>query len=124
MAKHGFRQKHHNDQQYLNGTPTRMEVANYVNALIEEKVIPELKKLIMTVNAHASLSNQVVLGLLIKKGICTEEEVKQMTEDLVKEATKAQDEKKTENETKEAEAQTSEHTVEHNGKVNSSKEDK
>ena len=124
MAKHGFRHKHHNDQQYLNGNPTRMEVANYVNALNEEKVIPEIKKLIMAVNAHASLSNQVVLGLLIKKGICTEEEVKQMTEDLVKEATKAQDEKKTENETKEAEAQTSEHTVEQNGKVNSSKEDK
>ena len=124
MAKHGFRQKHHNDQKYLNSAPTRIEVANYVNALNEEKVIPEIKKLIMAVNAHASLSNQVVLGLLIKKGICTEEEVKQMTEDLVKEATKAQDEKKTENETKEAEAQTSEHTVEQNGKVNSSKEDK
>lgn len=124
MAKHGFRQKHYNDQKYLNGTPTRMEVANYVNALNEEKVLPEIKKLIMAVNAHASLSNQVILGLLIKKGICTEEEVKQMTEDLVKEATKAQDEKKTENETKEAEAQTSEHTVEQNGKVNSSKEDK
>ena len=124
MAKHGFRHKHHNDQKYLNSAPTRIEVANYVNALNEEKVIPEIKKLIMAVNAHASLSNQVVLGLLIKKGICTEEEVKQMTEDLVKEATKAQDEKKTENETKEAEAQTSEHTVEQNGKVNSSKEDK
>lgn len=124
MAKHGFRQKHHNDQKYLNSAPTRVEVANYVNALNEEKVIPEIKKLILAVNAHASLSNQVVLGLLIKKGICTEEEVKQMTEDLVKEATKAQDEKKTENETKEAEAQTSEHTVEQNGKVNSSKEDK
>ena len=124
MAKHGFRQKHHNDQKYLHSAPTRVEVANYVNALNEERVIPEIKKLIMAVNAHASLSNQVVLGLLIKKGICTEEEVKQMTEDLVKEATKAQDEKKTENETKEAEAQTSEHTVEQNGKVNSSKEDK
>lgn len=124
MAKHGFRQKHHNDQKYLNSAPTRIEVANYVTAINEEKVIPEIKKLIMAVNAHASLSNQVVLGLLIKKGICTEEEVKQMTEDLVKEATKAQDEKKTENETKEAEAQTSEHTVEQNGKSNSSKEDK
>lgn len=124
MAKHGFRQKHHNDQKYLNSAPTRIEVANYVTAINEERVIPEIKKLIMAVNAHASLSNQVVLGLLIKKGICTEEEVKQMTEDLVKEATKAQDEKKTEKETKEAEAQTSEHTVEQNGKVNSSKEDK
>lgn len=124
MAKHGFRQKHHNDQKYLNSAPTRVEVANYVTAIHEEKVIPEIKRLIMCVNAHASLSNKVVLALLIKKGICTEEEVKQMTEDLVKEATKAQDEKKTENETKEAEAQTSEHTVEQNGKVNSSKEDK
>lgn len=79
--------KHHlkcNDQKYLYGTPTRAEVANYVNALLEEKYIPELKKLIMTVNAHASLSHQVVLAILLKKGICTEAEVKELTEEFIK----------------------------------------
>ena len=79
--------KHHtkyNDQKYLYGTPTRAEVANYVNALLEEKYIPELKKLIMAVNAHSALSHQVVLALLLKKGICTEDEIKEITEEFIK----------------------------------------
>ena len=74
----------YNDQKYLYGTPTRAEVANYVNALLDEKYIPELKKLITAVNAHSALSHQIVLALLLKKGICTEDEIKELTEEFIK----------------------------------------
>ena len=66
------------DERYLAGHPTRMEVANYVNALLEERYLPHIQSLIQ-------MSSMVLQAILIKKNICTGEELKEVTEDFVKE---------------------------------------
>ena len=66
------------DEAYLRGTPTRMEVANYVTSLIENHYAPALQ-------AGFQLGIMVVQALLIKKGICTGEEIEEFTKDFMKE---------------------------------------
>lgn len=66
------------DERYMNGTPTRLEVANYVNALIEEHYMPHIQGLIQ-------MSSMVLQGILIKKNVCTGDELKEITEEFVEE---------------------------------------
>lgn len=66
-----------NDEQYMRGRPNRMEVANYVNALLEQKYIPQLQE-------QTSMGFMVIQALLIEKGICTGEEIEQMTKEFIK----------------------------------------
>lgn len=75
MAK---KSKQKADEQYLSGHPTRLEVANYVNALLEERYLPHVQGLIQ-------MSSMVLQAILIKKGICTGEELRSITEEFVKE---------------------------------------
>lgn len=65
------------DEQYMRGRPNRMEVANYVNALLEQKYIPQLQE-------QTSMGFMVIQALLIEKGICTGEEIEQMTKEFIK----------------------------------------
>lgn len=65
------------DEQYMRGRPNRMEVANYVNALMEQKYIPQLQE-------QTSMGFMVIQALLIEKGICTGEEIEQMTKEFIK----------------------------------------
>ena len=66
------------DDKYMSGHPTRAEVGNYVNALMEEHYIPRIQGLIQ-------MSSMVLQAILIKKGVCTGEELKEITEEFVKE---------------------------------------
>ena len=59
--------KQQDDERYMQGRPTRMEVANYVNALLEEKYMPQLQ-------GQISLGFMVIQAILIEKGICTGEQ--------------------------------------------------
>lgn len=82
--------KQQEDEQYMKGRPTRLEVANYVNALMEEKYMPHLQ-------GQTSLGFMVIQAILIEKGICTGEEIEEFTKQFVeqrqKEAQKAQETK-------------------------------
>ena len=80
------------DEQYMRGRPNRMEVANYVNALLEQKYIPQLQE-------QTSMGFMVIQALLIEKGICTGEEIEQMTKEFIKQkqAKAQQAQKKSEN---------------------------
>ena len=69
--------KQQDDERYMQGRPTRMEVANYVNALLEQKYIPQLQE-------QTSMGFMVIQALLIEKGICTGEEIEQMTKEFIK----------------------------------------
>ena len=73
-----IRSKNKPDERYLNGHPTRMEVANYVNALLEEHYMPHIQGLIQ-------MSSMVLQAILIKKGVCTGKELKEITEEFVEE---------------------------------------
>ena len=66
------------DKEYLQGTPTRMEVANYVNTLIEQHWFPRLVH-------QTQLGMMVLQGILLKKNVCTPEEIKEITEEFIKE---------------------------------------
>lgn len=63
------------DEKFLNGHPTRTEVANYVNALFEEKYMPQITKAISQVEYSAKLSITTLQALLVQKGICVEDEI-------------------------------------------------
>ena len=66
------------DERYMNGNPTRLEVANYVNALLEEHYMPHIQGLIQ-------MSSMVLQAILIKKNVCTGDELKEITEEFVEE---------------------------------------
>lgn len=88
LAKLTSEQKQQQEnERYMQGKPTRMEVANYVNALLEEKYMPQLQ-------GQTSLGFMVIQAILIEKGICTGEEIEQMTKKFIEqrqqEAQKAQ----------------------------------
>lgn len=72
-------QKEENER-YMAGKPSRLEVANYVNAMLEKNYLP----LIATLENHLKLSTMVLQGVLIDKGVCTGEEIKEITEEFQK----------------------------------------
>lgn len=75
------------DEQYMMGKPNRMEVANYVNALLEEHYIPS----ILERENSFRLGLMVVQSILIKKGICTGDEIKEITEEFLENLKKEQE---------------------------------
>ena len=79
--------KQQEDEQYMRGRPNRMEVANYVNALLEDKYMPMIQ-------GQTSLGFMVIQAILIEKGICAGEEIEEITKKFVaqrqQEAQKAQ----------------------------------
>lgn len=66
------------DKKYLQGKPTRMEVANYVNSLMEQHWAPRLIH-------QTQLGIMILQGILLKKNVCTPDELKSLTEEFVKE---------------------------------------
>lgn len=82
------------DERYMMGRPNRMEVANYVNALLENQYLPQIQ-------GQVSLGFMVIQAILIEKGICTGEDIEKMTHQFIQqrqqEAEKAEKEKETKN---------------------------
>lgn len=69
--------KQQEDEQYMRGKPTRMEVSNFVNSVMEEHYIPLLTN-------QMRLSAMVLQAILIDKDICTGEEIEEITKEFVK----------------------------------------
>lgn len=68
------------NERYMAGKPSRLEVANYVNAMLEKNYMP----LIASLTNQVKLSTMVLQGVLIDKGVCTGEEIKEITEEFQK----------------------------------------
>lgn len=66
------------DKKWLNECPTRVEIINYVNAIWEHNYLP-------TITNYIQLSSMVLQAILIDKGICTGDEIKDITEKFVQE---------------------------------------
>lgn len=66
------------DKKWLNERPTRMEIINYVNALWEHHHLP-------TITNYIQISSMVIQAILIDKGICTGDEIKDITEKFIAE---------------------------------------
>lgn len=62
-------------EEFMLGLPNRAEVANYVNALLEEKYM----NLLCEVSDGAMIGLMVIQAVLIKNGITTEDELKTLT---------------------------------------------
>ena len=71
------------DIKYMNGKPTRVEVANYVNALLEEHYMPRIDQSMQMINQGAKLGIMIMQAILIDKGICTGEEIEQFTHNFI-----------------------------------------
>lgn len=78
------------DVKYLNGTPTRMEVANYVNSLLEEEYMPKLARAINANASSAKLGIMIMQAILIEKGICTGDEIEKLTTEFMERFTEEQ----------------------------------
>lgn len=66
------------DKKYMEGKPNRIEVANYVNSLMENHYMP-------LITNYIQMSSMVLQAILLKKGICTGDEIKEITEKFVEE---------------------------------------
>lgn len=92
-------QKKKEAEEFLKGIPTRAEVANYVNSLLEEIFMPEVEKNVKKILPSIQLGFMIIQSILLKKGICTGEELKEITEEFLK--TSMETSKKKPEETKE-----------------------
>lgn len=70
-------------EQFMRGRPNRAEVANYVNALLEDKYMPEIQRLIGSVQNSTQLGFMTLQAILINKGICTGDEIQQVTKEFI-----------------------------------------
>ena len=66
------------DKKYMEGKPNRIEVANYVNGLLDNHYMP-------LITNYIQMSSMVLQAILIEKGVCTGDEIKDVTEKFVKE---------------------------------------
>lgn len=72
------------DEQYMQGRPTRLEVCNYVNALLEDKYTPAIQSMIAQTAQAAQVSIMVMQSILIQKGLTTGDELKELTNMFMK----------------------------------------
>ena len=73
------------DKKYMEGKPTRIEIANYVTNLMDNHYMPMITN-------YIQMSSMVLQGILLKKEICTGDEIKEITEEFVKESHRRQKE--------------------------------
>lgn len=66
------------DKKYMEGKPNRIEIANYVNSLMENHYMPMITN-------YIQISSMVIQAILLEKGICTGDEIKKITEKFVEE---------------------------------------
>ena len=66
------------NKKWLSEHPTRLEVGNYVNALMERHYMP-------VITNYIQMSSMVLQAILIEKGVCTGDEIKNITEKFVSE---------------------------------------
>lgn len=66
------------NEKWLKERPTRLEVGNYVNALMERHYMP-------VITNYIQMSSMVLQAILIEKGVCTGDEIKNITEKFVSE---------------------------------------
>ena len=76
--------KKQEDEAFLKGRPTRAEVANYVNALLEEKYMPEILSHFNQTYQAMQLGFMTLQAILIQKEICTGEEIEKLTQEFIK----------------------------------------
>ena len=76
--------KQQEDEAYFKGKPNRAEVANYVNALMEKHYMTEIMRHFSDTQQAMQLGFMVVQAIMIQKGICTKEEISEMTQEFVK----------------------------------------
>lgn len=70
------KQKQENED-FLKGRPNRMEVMNYVNALLTDKYMPEIY-------SNIQIGIMMIQAILIEKGIVTGEEIEKITQEFLK----------------------------------------
>lgn len=99
LSPEEIQKKNKEAEEFLKGTPTRAEVANYVNSLLEEIFMPEVEKNVKKILPSIQLGFMIIQSILLKKGICTGEELKEITEEFLK--TSMETSKKKPEETKE-----------------------
>ena len=99
LSTEEIQKKNKEVEEFLKGIPTRAEVANYVNSLLEEIFKPEIEKNIKSILPSIQLGFMIIQSILIKKGVCTGEELKEITEEFLK--TSMETSKKKTEETKE-----------------------
>ena len=84
LSPEEIQKKNKEAEEFLKGIPTRAEVANYVNSLLEEIFMPEVEKNVKKILPSIQLGFMIIQSILLKKGICTGEELKEITEEFLK----------------------------------------
>lgn len=89
-------QKLRDNEDFLKGRPNRMEVANYVNSLWESVYSPKIEQQFDISHQSMQIGLMVVQSILIKNNLCTEDEIKSITEEFIR-LKQEHDEKEEEN---------------------------
>lgn len=77
-------QKLRENEDFLKGRPNRMEVANYVNSLWESVYLPKIEHQFDISHQSMQIGLMVVQSILIKNNLCTEDEIKNITEEFIR----------------------------------------
>lgn len=85
--------KQQEDERFLQGRPNRMEVAQYVNGLLEDKYMPEIQQTNYNIQQAMTLGFMVLQSILIEKGIATGEEIEARTKEFIEQQKKDLEEK-------------------------------
>lgn len=72
------------NENYMKGRPSRVEVANYVNSILEQKFVPAIMAEINNYQKSVQLGFMALQAILINKGICTGEEIEEVTKQFIK----------------------------------------
>lgn len=72
------------EEKFFQENPNRMEVANYVNGLLEEKYFPQFNNSLLNVQQAMTLGFMTLQAILVNKGVCTEDEIKEFTQEFIK----------------------------------------
>ena len=89
-------QKLRDNEDFLKGRPNRMEVANYINSLWESVYFPKIEQQFNASQQLMQIGLMVVQSILIKNNLCTEDEIKSITEEFLR-LKQEQNEKEEEN---------------------------
>ena len=72
------------NENYMKGRPSRVEVANYVNSILEQKFVPAIMAEINNYQKSVQLGFMALQAILINKGVCTGEEIEEVTKQFIK----------------------------------------
>lgn len=88
------------DEKFLNETPTRKEVVNFITGVMEDKYMPTILGLISQLERSQKLNAILIETILLNKNVCTQEDLENATHGVLEAYKKELESQKTDSKSK------------------------